>query len=97
MGHCDEREPRNITWPWRQEARAALDYLVSLGIPAPDKTTSYGEELPLCKESTETASEKKKSPGSLCEARGRLHPNHFSPLSWRFDISGQTRSHSSRR
>jgi peptidoglycan-associated lipoprotein len=37
-----------------KRAKAARDYLVTLGI-APDRlsTISYGEELPLCKDSSE--------------------------------------------
>jgi peptidoglycan-associated lipoprotein len=54
-GHCDERGTveYNLALGERR-ARAAYDYLVSLGVPADRlKTVSYGKEVPLCKESTE--------------------------------------------
>ena len=54
-GHCDERGTTeyNLALGARR-ARAAMDYLVTLGVsPARIKTTSYGEELPSCRESTE--------------------------------------------
>ena len=59
-GHCDERGTTEYNLALgAKRARAALDYLVSLGIPAVRiKTTSYGEELPLCKESAENCYEK---------------------------------------
>jgi outer membrane protein OmpA-like peptidoglycan-associated protein len=39
--------------------RAAMDYLVTLGIaPARIKTVSYGEELPSCKEKSEDCYQK---------------------------------------
>jgi peptidoglycan-associated lipoprotein len=54
-GHCDERGTTEYNLALgAKRARAALDYLVSLGVsPARIKTTSYGEELPSCRESTE--------------------------------------------
>ena len=59
-GHCDERGTTEYNLALgAKRARAALDYLVSLGISAARlKTTSYGEELPLCRESTENCYEK---------------------------------------
>lgn len=54
-GHCDERGTveYNLALGERR-ARAAYDYLVSLGVPADRlKTVSYGKEVPVCKESTE--------------------------------------------
>jgi len=54
-GHCDERGTveYNLALGERR-AKAAFDYLVSLGVPAERlKTVSYGKEVPLCKESTE--------------------------------------------
>jgi peptidoglycan-associated lipoprotein len=56
QGHCDERGSveYNLALGERR-ARAAFDYLVSLGV-TPDrlKTVSYGKEIPLCSESNET-------------------------------------------
>jgi peptidoglycan-associated lipoprotein len=71
-GHCDERGTTEYNLALgAKRARAALDYLVSLGIPATRiRTTSYGEELPLCKESTENCYEKNRR-GRFVEARGR--------------------------
>jgi peptidoglycan-associated lipoprotein len=59
-GHCDERGTTEYNLALGgKRARAAFDYLVSLGIAAARiKTTSYGEELPLCKESNESCYEK---------------------------------------
>jgi peptidoglycan-associated lipoprotein len=54
-GHCDERGTveYNLALGERR-ARAAYDYLVSLGVPADRlKTVSYGKEVPVCTESTE--------------------------------------------
>jgi peptidoglycan-associated lipoprotein len=54
-GHCDERGTveYNLTLGERR-AKAAYDYLVSLGVPAERlKTVSYGKEVPLCTQSTE--------------------------------------------
>jgi hypothetical protein len=40
-----------------------MEYLLSLGVaPARIKTTSYGEELPMCKDSTENCYEKNRRP-----------------------------------
>jgi peptidoglycan-associated lipoprotein len=55
-GHCDERGTNeyNLSLGERR-ARAALDYLVSLGVPAARLSTiSYGEERPQCTESDES-------------------------------------------
>jgi peptidoglycan-associated lipoprotein len=54
-GHCDERGTVEYNLALgAKRARAAKDYLVTLGIAADRLTTiSYGEELPLCREHTE--------------------------------------------
>jgi len=55
-GHCDERGTNeyNLALGSRR-ANAATDYIVSLGIPGDSmQTISYGEERPVCTESTET-------------------------------------------
>lgn len=71
-GHCDERGTTEYNLALgAKRARAALEYLVSLGIPAARiKTTSYGEELPLCKESSENCYEKNRR-DRFVETRGR--------------------------
>jgi peptidoglycan-associated lipoprotein len=54
-GHCDERGTieYNLALGERR-AKAAYDYLVSLGVPADRlKTVSYGKEVPVCTESNE--------------------------------------------
>jgi peptidoglycan-associated lipoprotein len=54
-GHCDERGSveYNLALGDRR-AKAAFDYLVSLGVPAARlKTVSYGKEVPLCQEHNE--------------------------------------------
>ena len=55
-GHCDERGTieYNLALGTRR-AQAAKDYLVTLGI-SPDRlsTISYGEELPLCRDQSES-------------------------------------------
>jgi peptidoglycan-associated lipoprotein len=54
-GHCDERGTveYNLALGERR-ARAAYDYLVSLGVPAGRlKTVSYGKEVPVCTQSSE--------------------------------------------
>ena len=69
-GHCDERGTieYNLALGARR-AQTAKDYLVSLGISADRLSTiSYGEELPLCRESNES-----------CWARNRRA--HFVPPS----------------
>lgn len=54
-GHCDERGTNEYNLALGDKrARAAKDYLVSLGVPsARIDTISYGEEKPLCKEQNE--------------------------------------------
>jgi len=54
-GHCDERGTSEYNLALgAKRAQAARAYLVSLGIPAARiSTTSFGEELPLCKDMTE--------------------------------------------
>jgi peptidoglycan-associated lipoprotein len=55
-GHCDERgtSEYNLALGARR-ARAVKDAMVGMGISADRMSTvSYGEELPLCKESTES-------------------------------------------
>ena len=52
-GHCDERGTveYNLALGERR-AKAAYDYLVSLGVPADRlKTVSYGKEVPACTQS----------------------------------------------
>lgn len=54
-GHCDERGTveYNLALGERR-ARAAHDYLVSLGVDAARlKTVSYGKEVPVCQQSSE--------------------------------------------
>jgi len=54
-GHADERGTveYNLALGERR-AKAAYDYLVSLGVPAERlKTVSYGKEVPLCQQSSE--------------------------------------------
>jgi peptidoglycan-associated lipoprotein len=55
-GHCDERGTSEYNLALgAKRARAVRDMLVSLGVDADALTTvSYGEELPLCKESTDS-------------------------------------------
>lgn len=55
-GHCDERGTVEYNLALgAKRARAARDYLVSLGIdPERLSTISYGEELPLCREANES-------------------------------------------
>jgi len=55
-GHCDERGTVEYNLALgAKRAKAAKDYLVSLGIPSDRMSTiSYGEELPLCSEHTES-------------------------------------------
>lgn len=54
-GHCDERGTSEYNMALgAKRAQAAMDYLTTLGIAGNRlSTTSYGEEIPLCKESTE--------------------------------------------
>ena len=55
-GHCDERGSVEYNLALGQRrATAAHDYLVSLGVAADRlQTVSYGKEIPLCQESSET-------------------------------------------
>jgi peptidoglycan-associated lipoprotein len=55
-GHCDERGTVEYTLALgERRAKAAADYLASLGVPADRfKTVSYGKEVPLCQESNES-------------------------------------------
>jgi len=54
-GHCDERGAADYNMALgAKRAQSAMDYLVTLGIAANRMSTiSYGEEIPVCKESTE--------------------------------------------
>ena len=55
-GHCDERgtERYNLALGERR-AKAAMDYLASLGVPANRlKMVSYGKERPQCTDSEES-------------------------------------------
>lgn len=54
-GHCDERGTSEYNLALgAKRAQAAKDYLLSLGIsPQRITTTSYGEELPMCREQNE--------------------------------------------
>lgn len=55
-GHCDERGSieYNLALGERR-AKAAYDYLVSLGVPSARlRSISYGKEVPLCNESNES-------------------------------------------
>ena len=69
-GHCDERGTVEYNLALgAKRARAARDYLVTLGVSADRLTTiSYGEELPLCRDASEQ-----------CYARNRRV--HFVPPS----------------
>jgi len=55
-GHCDDRGTSEYNLALgAKRAKAARDYLVSLGVsPERLSTISYGEEVPLCHESTES-------------------------------------------
>jgi peptidoglycan-associated lipoprotein len=55
-GHCDERGTNEYNLALgAKRAQVARDYLVSLGIAADRLSTiSYGEEIPVCKETVET-------------------------------------------
>ena len=59
-GHCDERGTTEYNLALgAKRARAAMDYLATLGVnQSRIKTTSYGEELPACREASETCYEK---------------------------------------
>ncbi len=55
-GHCDERGTVEYNLALgAKRAKAAREYLINLGVDANQLSTiSYGEELPLCKEATES-------------------------------------------
>ena len=55
-GHCDERGTSEYNLaPSAKRAQAARDYLTSLGVSgARLSTISYGEEIPVCREQTES-------------------------------------------
>jgi peptidoglycan-associated lipoprotein len=55
-GHCDERGTNEYNLALgAKRAQAAKDYLMTLGIPAERLSTiSYGEEIPVCKEQSES-------------------------------------------
>jgi len=55
-GHCDERGTAEYNLALgAKRAKAARDYLVSLGVSQERLSTiSYGEELPLCRDATES-------------------------------------------
>lgn len=55
-GHCDERGAADYNMALgAKRAQAAMDYLASLGITANRMSTiSYGEEIPVCKDKTES-------------------------------------------
>jgi len=59
-GHCDERGTNEYNLALgAKRAKAATDYLVSLGIAAERiSTISYGEEIPVCKERGEDCYQK---------------------------------------
>jgi len=59
-GHCDERGTTEYNLGLgAKRARAAMDYLVTVGISASRiKTVSYGEELPTCRERAEECYQK---------------------------------------
>jgi peptidoglycan-associated lipoprotein len=59
-GHCDERGTNEYNMGLAaKRAQAARDYLVSVGIAAHRlSTVGYGEEIPVCKERTETCWQK---------------------------------------
>jgi len=54
-GHCDDRGTAEYNMALgAKRAQAAMDYLATLGIAANRMSTiSYGEEIPVCKESNE--------------------------------------------
>jgi peptidoglycan-associated lipoprotein len=55
-GHCDERGTSEYNLALgAKRAQAARDYLSSLGVAGERlSTTSYGEEIPVCRETTES-------------------------------------------
>jgi len=72
-GHCDERGTveYNLALGERR-AKAAFDYLVSLGVPAERlKTVSYGKEVPVCSESTEACWQKNRRAKSTVTGKAK--------------------------
>ena len=70
-GHCDERGTveYNLALGERR-AKAARDYLVSLGVPADHmKTVSYGKEVPVCTQSNEECWQKNRRAKSTITAK----------------------------
>lgn len=59
-GHCDERGTNEYNIALGQSrSTAAVDYLISLGVPSSRfKTISYGEERPFCTDSNEACWQK---------------------------------------
>ena len=59
-GHCDDRGTNEYNLALgAKRANAAKDYLTSLGIPAARlSATSYGEEIPVCREESEACWQK---------------------------------------
>ncbi|SRR5581483_2110370 len=59
-GHCDERGTNEYNLALgAKRAQSAKDYLVTLGVAADRlSTTSYGEEIPVCRENSETCWQK---------------------------------------
>jgi len=59
-GHCDERGTNEYNLALgAKRAQAAKDYLVSLGVAENRlSTVSYGEEIPVCGEATESCWQK---------------------------------------
>jgi peptidoglycan-associated lipoprotein len=55
-GHCDERGTVEYNLALgAKRAKAVREYLINLGVDANQLSTiSYGEELPLCKDATES-------------------------------------------
>lgn len=59
-GHCDDRGTSEYNLALgAKRANAAKDYLMTLGVPAARlSATSYGEEIPVCREETESCWQK---------------------------------------
>jgi peptidoglycan-associated lipoprotein len=59
-GHCDDRGTNEYNLALgAKRANAAKDYLTTLGVPEGRlSTTSYGEEIPVCREETESCWQK---------------------------------------
>ena len=53
-GHCDERGTNDYNMALGAKRAQATDYLITLGVAAGRLlTTSYGEEVPVCREHAE--------------------------------------------